>query len=116
MATGFQRAIHVVVLSGVASGVAAAAPSTGSVPPSRASRRAAGSGGYRGIDQSGRYEGAGLLKEWPKEGPRLLWKHPTDQGYAGVTVADGKVYIASGLASHLYVFGLDIIIRQRGTS
>jgi HEAT repeat protein/outer membrane protein assembly factor BamB len=66
-----------------------------------------GSGGYRGPQSNGVYPAAGLLKTWPKEGPAPLWKYPMEQGYAGVAVADGRVYIASGLASQLYVFDLD---------
>ena len=66
------------------------------------------SGGYRGPQTNGIYPAVGLLKAWPKEGPKLLWKHPLEQGYAGVTVADGKVYVASGAGtSKLDVLSLD---------
>ena len=65
------------------------------------------SGGYRGPQCNGMYPGTGLLREWPASGPALLWKQPLQQGYASVTVADKKVYIAGGLASHLHVFDLD---------
>jgi HEAT repeat protein/outer membrane protein assembly factor BamB len=63
--------------------------------------------GYRGIDNSGVFPGSGLLKEWPAEGPELLWRYNVGIGYAGVTVAGRKVYVAGGEMSYLHVFTLD---------
>ncbi|MFP4105999.1 MAG: HEAT repeat domain-containing protein [Phycisphaerae bacterium] len=62
--------------------------------------------GYRGVDTSGKYPAEGLIRSWPEGGPVLAWKYEIGAGYAGVTVADGKVYIAGGEMSHLYVFNL----------
>ncbi|MGL6226397.1 MAG: PQQ-binding-like beta-propeller repeat protein [Thermoguttaceae bacterium] len=40
----------------------------------------------------------GLLKNWPKEGPKLLWKNDkigdSPAGYSSVTIADGRLYTA----------------------
>jgi outer membrane protein assembly factor BamB len=69
--------------------------------------RAADSGWYRGPENNGVYPETGLLKAWPPEGPRLLWKQPLNQGYAGVSVVNGFVYIAHGLDNALEVFSLD---------
>ncbi len=63
--------------------------------------------GYRGINSSGHYPAEGLLDAWPEGGPELLWKYDVGTGYAGVTVAGGKVYVAGGEMSYLYVFTLD---------
>lgn len=34
-----------------------------------------------------------LLREWPAEGPEVLWKVPVGIGYGGPVVQDGKVYL-----------------------
>lgn len=34
-----------------------------------------------------------LLREWPTEGPEVLWKVPVGIGYGGPVVQDGKVYL-----------------------
>jgi outer membrane protein assembly factor BamB len=34
----------------------------------------------------------GLLKEWPKDGPRQLWKVELSGGFSAVAVAGGKVF------------------------
>ena len=52
----------------------AAAPG-GASPAGRA-----GSGGYRGPNRDGVHPATGLLRKWPKDGPKLLWTFPTDLG------------------------------------
>ncbi len=48
---------------------------------------------FRGADRSGTATDTGLLKQWPKNGPKLLWTASgSGQGYAGVAVAGGKLY------------------------
>jgi outer membrane protein assembly factor BamB len=68
---------------------------------------ASDSGGYRGPWNNGVYPEAGLLQSWPEGGPKLLWKRPLEQGYAGVAVVSGTVYVASGMANTLAVYTLD---------
>ncbi len=36
----------------------------------------------------------GILKTFPKDGPKVLWSTPISPGYAGPAVASGKVYVA----------------------
>jgi outer membrane protein assembly factor BamB len=36
----------------------------------------------------------GILKSFPKGGPKVLWRQPIGGGYAGPAVANGKVYVA----------------------
>ena len=69
---------------------------------------AASSLGYRGIDNCGVYPAKGLLKEWPEDGPELLWKYDAQLGYCGVNVVDERVYIVEGVGQcKLSVFSLD---------
>ncbi|MBD3676152.1 MAG: PQQ-like beta-propeller repeat protein [Planctomycetaceae bacterium] len=36
---------------------------------------------------------AGVLKEFPEDGPRVVWRAPVAGGYAGPSVANGRVYV-----------------------
>jgi outer membrane protein assembly factor BamB len=38
-------------------------------------------------------EQKGLLRSWPKEGPKSLWAVPVGAGFGGPAVRDGKVYL-----------------------
>lgn len=33
-----------------------------------------------------------ILKSWPAEGPNVLWKAPSGEGYSGIVVANGRMY------------------------
>jgi outer membrane protein assembly factor BamB len=35
----------------------------------------------------------GLLRSWPAQGPKVLWKIPVCEGYAGAAIKNGRVYI-----------------------
>jgi outer membrane protein assembly factor BamB len=66
---------------------------------------------FRGADRSNISPETGLLRSWPKEGPKVLWKVPVCEGYAGVAIKDGRVYLNDYDAAkkeHLIrCFGLD---------
>jgi outer membrane protein assembly factor BamB len=47
---------------------------------------------WRGPRLDGISRETGLLKEWPKEGLRQLWKAPLSGGFSSVAVADGFVF------------------------
>src|SRR3954452_3639183 len=51
---------------------------------------------WRGPDRTGISRETGLLKEWPKRGPRLLW-HVSDigDGYGAPAIAGGRIYLIS---------------------
>jgi outer membrane protein assembly factor BamB len=49
---------------------------------------------WRGPDRTGLSKETGLLKEWPKEGPKLLWKADgLGTGYSTPSVAGGRIYL-----------------------
>jgi outer membrane protein assembly factor BamB len=51
---------------------------------------------WRGLNRDGLSKETGLLKEWPKEGPRLLWQvNALGKGYATPSVAGGRIYLMS---------------------
>ena len=59
----------------------------------------AGSGDWaqwRGPDRNGVSKETGLLQEWPKEGPRLLWQvNDIGDGYGTPSVIGNRVYVIS---------------------
>ena len=49
--------------------------------------------GWQGPNRDGKSLDTGLLKKWPDDGPKLLWKvDGIGSGFSSVAVADGKVY------------------------
>ena len=52
---------------------------------------------WLGPNHDGKSPDKGLLKEWPKEGPKLLWKATgIGPGYSSIAVVGGKVFITGG--------------------
>jgi len=49
--------------------------------------------GYLGPKRDGTSAEKGLLRTWPKEGPKVLWSVPVGIGYGGPVVSGGKVYV-----------------------
>ena len=48
---------------------------------------------WHGVNRDGKSLDTGLLKSWPKEGPKLLWKATNmGQGYSTVSVGGGLIY------------------------
>lgn len=51
---------------------------------------------WRGPNRDGISKETGLLKEWPKEGPKLLWQlKEIGAGYSTPSVVGGRVYVMS---------------------
>jgi len=49
---------------------------------------------WRGPNRTGIYNETGLLKEWPAEGPKLLWSYDElEKGFTSVTIAEDKIFI-----------------------
>jgi len=65
---------------------------------------------WRGEGRDGVYHETGLLKEWPAEGPQMLWFYEgLGDGHTSAAIAGEKLYI-TGLADdilNLYVFDLN---------
>jgi len=48
---------------------------------------------WRGPNRDGISKETGLLKEWPKEGPKLVWKaQGAGQGYSTLAISGGRIY------------------------
>jgi outer membrane protein assembly factor BamB len=68
---------------------------------------------WRGPNRDGVCRETGLLKQWPKEGPKLLWEIAgLGPGYSTVSIASGKLYtmgdrkVGGEKAQYVYAFDL----------
>jgi outer membrane protein assembly factor BamB len=49
----------------------------------------------------------GLLKQWPADGPKLLWKSAEcGGGYSSVSIADGRIFTSGDFGADQYVLAL----------
>jgi outer membrane protein assembly factor BamB len=64
---------------------------------------------WRGPHRDGKSPDRGLLREWPAEGPRLLWKaEGIGVGFSSAAVAGGKVYITGDKEGKLRITAFDL--------
>jgi outer membrane protein assembly factor BamB len=64
---------------------------------------------WRGPNRSGVYNETGLLKEWPAEGPKMLWSiDSTGRGYGSPVLTDDRLYINGEIDSTSYLFAYDL--------
>ena len=64
---------------------------------------------WRGEGRDGVYHETGLLKEWPADGPQLLWKYEgLGEGYTSAAIANGKIYITGLVEDKLVLYVLDM--------
>jgi outer membrane protein assembly factor BamB len=63
---------------------------------------------WRGPERNGVSQETGLLKEWPKDGPKLLWKlDDLGAGYSTPAVAAGRVYLQTNTKAEESAVALD---------
>ena len=64
---------------------------------------------WRGVNRDGIYNETGLLKEWPADGPQLLWSYEgLGDGFTSVAIANGKIYITGLSDDNLVLFVFDL--------
>lgn len=65
--------------------------------------------GWRGPDRTGVSPETGLLRTWPANGPRLLWKAAgLGEGYAAPSVVGGKLYVLGTKGNEEYIIALAV--------
>ena len=65
--------------------------------------------GWRGPNRDGKSPDKNLLKQWPEEGPKLLWKvDNVGPGYASVAVSGGMVYTSGDSKKILVISAIDM--------
>src|SRR5437667_11745637 len=63
---------------------------------------------WRGPERNGVSKETGLLKEWPKDGPKLAWtQSDLGNGYSTPSIAGGRVYLISNRGEQEFVITLD---------
>lgn len=65
---------------------------------------------WRGQTADGKYPDMGLMKEWPAEGPEMLWSFEgLGQGFSSPVIYNGKIYITGATEpdGFVYVLGMD---------
>jgi outer membrane protein assembly factor BamB len=64
---------------------------------------------WRGENRNGVYNETGLLKEWPAEGPELLWYFEgLGEGHTSVAIANEKVYVTGMHDDRLVLYVFDM--------
>jgi outer membrane protein assembly factor BamB len=64
---------------------------------------------FRGPDRGGIFAAEGLMKSWPPAGPPMLWSvDGLGEGYASVTIADGRIYTTGKHGDQGSVFAFDL--------
>jgi len=48
---------------------------------------------FRGKGRLGVWNETGVLQKFPQEGLKILWRTPVGMGYAGPSVANGRVFV-----------------------
>ncbi len=62
---------------------------------------------WRGENNSGIYNETGLLKEWPANGPEMLWHFDgLGEGHSSPTFANGVIYVSTMIDSTGYIYVL----------
>lgn len=68
---------------------------------------------WRGVNRDGVYRETGLLKSWPKEGPKMVWSQDSvGNGYSSPVVVKGKVYITGEKSRREYLSAFDLQGKQ----
>ncbi len=64
---------------------------------------------FRGPNRDGVFPESGLLKQWPEDGPVVLWlKDDLDAGYASVAVSDEMIFLTGRHEGDEYLIVLDL--------
>src|SRR5215510_9721 len=64
---------------------------------------------WRGPNRDGISKETGLLKQWPTDGPPLIWKTSgAGKGYSSFSVADGRLYTMGLRGNREFILAFDI--------
>ena len=64
---------------------------------------------WRGPNRDGVCTETGLLQQWPKDGPKLLWEiSGLGPGYSSVSIAKGRLYTMGDRGKEQFVYAYDL--------
>ncbi len=62
---------------------------------------------WRGPSANGIYPEKGLLREWPEDGPEMLWHYEgLGEGFSSPVMANGKIYVSGMVDNTGHIFVL----------
>jgi len=68
---------------------------------------------WRGPNRDGVCRETGLLQQWPKEGPKLLWEiSGLGPGYSSISIAKGRLYTMGDRGKEQFVYAYDLNTHQ----
>ncbi len=62
---------------------------------------------FRGAGRDGVSKETGLLRAWPPEGPKVLWRKPLGEGFSGIAVSGGRLFTMFAGAEEEFAVRLD---------
>ena len=62
---------------------------------------------FRGPNWDGISQEAGVLTNWPADGPKVLWKVPVGEGYSQVVTSKGRLYTLAGVGNQEVALAFD---------
>ena len=64
---------------------------------------------WRGPNRDGISKETGLLKQWPTEGPRLVWKAAgAGRGYSSMAISNGRLFTMGLRGDREFVISFDV--------
>jgi outer membrane protein assembly factor BamB len=64
---------------------------------------------WRGLNRDGRYPDKGLLKQWPAEGPALIWANDSvGDGFGSPVVTNDGLFVTGAIDSTGYLYSFDL--------
>lgn len=64
---------------------------------------------WRGSNRDGVSGESGLLKQWPAEGPPLVWKTSVaGQGYSSLSISEGRIFTQGARGDREFVIAIDV--------
>ena len=65
---------------------------------------------WRGPNRDGISSDSGLLKQWPSEGPPLVWKiNGAGQGYSSLSISQGRIFTQGARGDREFVIAFDVV-------
>jgi hypothetical protein len=62
---------------------------------------------WRGPNRDGISHETGFLKNWPEDGPNVLWRIPIGDGFSAIAISQGHIYTMSAEGDNEFVICLD---------
>lgn len=64
---------------------------------------------FQGPQRANRSDDTGLLKSWPKDGPKLVWQaEGIGHGFSSVVIGGGRIYTAGNIGDNTVITALDL--------